>query len=183
VSPRPLPRGDRVHLRRPAADDRDAFIAAVGRSRALHASWVHAPGDTRSFAAFLRRAHTPTDERVLVCDNDSGDLVGVYTLSQIFRGPFRNAYLGFYAFQPHARRGLMGEGLALLLRHAFGRLGLHRVEANVQPDNEASLALIGSAGFRHEGFSPRYIKVAGEWRDHERWAITVEDMPANARET
>lgn len=69
----------------------------------------------------------------------------------------------------------MSEALDLTLRHAFGALRLHRVEANVQPDNTASIALVRRAGLRLEGFSPRYLKVAGRWRDHERWAITVED--------
>ena len=156
----PLPRGDRVHLRRPTARDRDRFIEAVKASRSLHGSWVHAPGDAQSFAAFLRRAHTATDERVMVCRNEDGAIVGTYHLSQIFRGPFRNAYLGYYAFVPFAGQGYMREGLTLLLKHAFGPLGLHRVEANI----------------RLEGFSPRYLKVSGRWRDHERWAITVEDV-------
>jgi len=177
----PLPRGERVHLRRPTARDRERFIELVKASRTLHASWVHAPRDAQSYAAFLRRAHTPTDERVLVCRNEDGDLVGTYHLSQIVRGPFRNAYVGYYGFEPHANQGYMGEGLSLLLKHAFGPLGLHRVEANIQPGNVASIALVKSAGFRLEGFSPRYLKVAGRWRDHERWAITVEDLRGERR--
>jgi len=170
-----LPRGERVHLRRPTARDRDRFIELVKASRTLHASWVHAPRDAASYAALIRRAHTPTDERVLVCRNEDGDITGTYHLSQIIRGPFRNAFLGYYAFAPYAGQGYMREGLELALRHAFGPLGLHRVEANIQPGNDASISLVKSAGFRLEGFSPRYLKVAGRWRDHERWAITVED--------
>ncbi len=69
----------------------------------------------------------------------------------------------------------MREGLELLLRHSFRGLGLHRVEANIQPENNASVALVRGAGFRLEGLSKRYLKVGGRWRDHERWAITAED--------
>jgi ribosomal-protein-alanine N-acetyltransferase len=170
-----LPRGERVHLRRPTARDRDRVIELARASGSLHGSWVSPPRDAASYAALLRRAHTPTDERVLVCRNEDGAIVGTFHLSQIFRGAFRNAYLGYYAFVPYAGQGYMREGLELLLRHAFGPLGLHRIEANIQPGNGASIALVKGAGFRLEGLSPRYLKVAGRWRDHERWAITVED--------
>ena len=69
----------------------------------------------------------------------------------------------------------MREGIDLVLRHAFLTLRLHRIEANIQPGNHASVALAQGAGFRREGFSPRYLKIGGRWRDHERWAILVDD--------
>ena len=87
----------------------------------------------------------------------------------------RSAYLGYYAFVPHAGRGYMSEGLALALRWAFRELHLHRVEANIQPANEASRALVRRLGFRREGFSRQYLKIGGRWRDHERWALLAED--------
>ena len=65
----------------------------------------------------------------------------------------------------------MKEGLALLVRYAFDELELHRLEANIQPMNLTSIALAKSVGFRYEGFSPRYLKINGEWCDHERWTI------------
>jgi ribosomal-protein-alanine N-acetyltransferase len=68
----------------------------------------------------------------------------------------------------------MGEALQQVIRIAFGRLGLHRLEANIQPNNEASIALVRACGFRKEGFSPRYLKIRGRWRDHERWAILAD---------
>jgi ribosomal-protein-alanine N-acetyltransferase len=89
-------------------------------------------------------------------------------------GPFRSAYLGYYAFAGHERQGLMHAGLRATLRHAFGRLGLHRLEANIQPGNRASIALVRSCGFEQEGYSPRYLKIGGRWRDHERWAIRTD---------
>ena len=89
-------------------------------------------------------------------------------------GNFQSAYLGFYTGAPFMGKGYMSEGLRLVLRHAFSRLGLHRLEANIQPANRASIRLVRRAGFRREGFSPRYLKVFGRWRDHERWAIIAE---------
>ena len=75
----------------------------------------------------------------------------------------------------------MRAGIELLLDLAFGELGLHRVQANIQPENEASIALVRGAGFRREGFSPRYLMIRGEWRDHEQWAMTVEDRGSTSR--
>lgn len=103
-----------------------------------------------------------------------GALVGALNLSEIIRGPLQQAFLGYYAFEPHAGQGYMREAISLLLRYAFTSLKLHRVEANIQPANGPSIALVRGAGFRNEGFSERYLKIAGRWRDHERWAINAE---------
>lgn len=167
--------GRAVLLRPPAARDRTAFLAAVRASRRLHRPWVAPPADPAAFAAYLRRLRRPTHRGFLVCRKEDGALAGVVNVSEIVRGAFRSAYLGYYAFAPLEGRGYMTEGLGLALRHAFRRLGLHRLEANVQPGNAASLALVRRLGFRREGFSPRYLKVGGRWRDHERWAVLAED--------
>jgi ribosomal-protein-alanine N-acetyltransferase len=76
---------------------------------------------------------------------------------------------------PSVGYGYMEEGLRLVLRHAFRDLGLHRVEAAIQPANERSIALVRRCGFRLEGFSPRYLKIGGRWRDHQRWALLAEE--------
>ncbi|MGZ4154921.1 MAG: GNAT family N-acetyltransferase [Actinomycetota bacterium] len=172
----PLVRGKRVSIRHLAARDREPLTRAVRASRRLHGSWASPPDDDESFAAYLRRARRVDVECLVVVRNEDGAIVGVFTLSQIFHGPFRNAYLGYFGLVPWAGNGYMHDGLQLVLRHAFGSLGLHRVEANIQPGNLASIALVSGAGFRREGFSPRYLKVAGRWRDHERWAILAEDL-------
>ena len=112
----------------------------------------------------------------LVVLRESGDLVGSINLGHIIHEPLRSAFVGYYAFVPHARKGLMSEGMLLVLNHAFQKLKLHRIEANIQPGNRASLRLVRSCGFVREGFSRRYLKVGGHWRDHERWAILAEGM-------
>jgi ribosomal-protein-alanine N-acetyltransferase len=170
-----LARGPRVHLRHPGRRDREEFLAAVARSRRLHGRWVAPPADDEAYAAYQRRLRRADAHGFLVCRNDDGALAGAITISRIVPDPFRSGYLGYYAFEPHAGHGLMREALDLTVRFAFGELGLHRLEANVQPGNARSIALARRCGFRLEGFSPRYLKVAGRWRDHERWAITVED--------
>ena len=109
------------------------------------------------------------------------DLVGVVTVSEIVRGQFQNAYLGYYVFESFRRRGLMTAAVALVVTKAFRKLRLHRVEANIQPANVASIRLVRRLGFRKEGLSRRYLKINGKWRDHERWAVTREEWKAKGR--
>ncbi|MHB8641392.1 MAG: GNAT family N-acetyltransferase [Gaiellaceae bacterium] len=173
--PRSLEFGKRVYLREPRESDRDEFIRLARTSRTLHRPWVYAPETTAQFDAYLARSRMPTECCLLVVRDQDAALVGVYNFSQIARGFFQSAYLGYYAFAPTAGSGLMAEGLELVLRYAFRELKLHRVEANIQPGNARSKKLVERAGFRLEGFSPRYLKIGGRWRDHERWAITKAD--------
>lgn len=123
----------------------------------------------------MRRARTSDHVAYLIRLRRSGALVGVAAVSEIVRGLLRSAYLGYYAFAPHERQGLMREGLPLVIAQAFGQLRLHRLEANIQPGNRASRGLVRVLGFRREGYSPRYLKVRGRWRDHERWALLADE--------
>lgn len=166
----------RVRLRGPRPDDRAEFLERVGASRRLHRRWSDLPDSPARFDELLVRALAPTEAVFLVVRIEDGAIAGIANLSQIFLGNFRSAYLGYSAFVPFDGKGYMTEGLRLVLREAFGPLGLHRVEANVQPDNARSIALVERLGFRPEGYSPRYLKIAGRWRDHVRYAILAEDL-------
>jgi ribosomal-protein-alanine N-acetyltransferase len=184
--PSALVTGGAVHVRWPKRADTRAFLAAVKRSARLHRTWVHVPATPARFAGYLarfaaapsRRIATASHVGLLVCRNEDDALIGVFNLSEIVRGAFQSAYIGYYAFLPHAGRGYMAEGLELTLRFAFRVMRLHRAEINIQPANTRSIRLARSAGFAREGFSRRYVKIAGRWRDHERWALTVEDWRA-----
>lgn len=167
--------GDRVYLREPTLRDGPQIIVANRLSRALHRGWVLPPTDSAAFARWMTRCRQPNVKCFLVCRLVDEAIVGVFVLSQIVRGMFHSAYLGYYAEQPHVGQGYMTEGMRLVLRHAFRAMKLHRVEANVQPENVASIALVKRSGFRLEGFSPRYLKIAGRWRDHQRWAMVIDD--------
>ena len=112
--------------------------------------------------------------RAAIHSRGGHELVGVASLSEIVRGSLQSAYLGFFGSAAHQGLGLTREGVKLLLSAAFSDLRLHRIEANVQPANKQSIRLIASLGFRKEGFSPKYLKVGGKWRDHERWALLAE---------
>ncbi|MCP9985761.1 GNAT family N-acetyltransferase [Streptomyces sudanensis] len=176
--PRPacLVQGPRVGLRPFRYEDADEFTARVRESEDLHRPWLFPPGTPTAYAAYVRAlVEDPARLGHLVCAHD-GSIAGFVTVNNIVRGSFECGALGYGAFAHAAGRGLMSEALALVLRHAFGPLGLHRLEANIQPGNAASLALVRRAGFRREGYSPAMLRVGGEWRDYERWAITAE-MP------
>jgi ribosomal-protein-alanine N-acetyltransferase len=162
-----------VTLRRPSARDAQDVLAAARASEGHLRPWVSPPVDACAFERMLARAGSTYVPSVLERVED-GALLGVFTLSEIVRGCFLSAYLGYYAFAPHAGRGLMARGLRLLLRFAFEDLGLHRLEANVQPDNARSIAFVRAAGFVREGYSRGYLFIDGAWRDHERWALLRE---------
>jgi ribosomal-protein-alanine N-acetyltransferase len=173
----PLPRGERVRLRRPRGTDRDAFLEAARRSRRLHGPWVNPPRTPDAFEAYVRRARGPRQAGFLIVRNDDDAIVGVANLSEIVRGAFHSAFLGYYAFTPHARKGYLREGIGLVAAHAFGPMGLHRINANVRPENAGSTALLRACGFRLEGASPRYLDLDGAWRDHRAWVLLADGPP------
>ena len=172
-------RAARVRLRPLAASDQDEFTALARASVALHHPWYAMPTTREDFQAYLARFSQPSTEGFLVCLSGDGAMAGMVTIDSVIRGRFQSASLSYAAFAPAAGRGYMSEGLALVLRHAFGELRLHRLEANIQPANHASLRLVRRLGFRQEGYSPDMLFIDGAWRDHERWAITREmtDLP------
>jgi ribosomal-protein-alanine N-acetyltransferase len=156
-------------------------VELMRASRALHRPWSSPATDMAAFADVLARAAREEYDVQLVRLRDSGEIAGYFALSQIVRLGFQSAYIGYDGSLPHAGRGYMSEGLELMLRRTFRVLRLHRVEANIQPGNGRSRALVERCGFRLEGYSPRYLKIGGRWRDHERWAMTVEDWRSRPR--
>jgi [ribosomal protein S5]-alanine N-acetyltransferase len=162
-----------ITLEPPSAGRQREFLAAVKRSRALHGAWVSPPATPAQYRRYLERARDGNFIGHFVCTG--GELAGVVNVTEIVRGVFCSGYLGFYAFVPHAGRGIMRAGLERAVSGSFRSDGMHRLEANIQPGNGRSIALVKSLGFRLEGVSPRYLKIGGRWRDHERWAVTVEE--------
>ncbi|HUZ68770.1 MAG TPA: GNAT family N-acetyltransferase [Candidatus Saccharimonadales bacterium] len=166
----------------PTSGDAGDFIAAARASRTLHQSWIEAPDSEARFAGFLLLSGRDDHVAYLLRHTSCGELVGYANVSNIVRGAFQSAYLGYGAFASHAGRGLMTQGLRLVIDTAFGELGLHRLEANIQPANARSLALVQRLGFQKEGYSPRYLRLDGDWRDHERWALSTENWPRSQLE-
>ncbi|MEV7381354.1 GNAT family N-acetyltransferase [Streptomyces lydicus] len=174
TSDRYLAQGPRVGIRPFTAADREEFTTAARESTALHHPWLFPPATGDAYDSYLNRLREPTREGFLICELPGGRIAGYLTVNNIVHGAFRCGAIGYGAFAHAAGRGLMSEGLRLVLRYAFTELGLHRLEVNIQPANEQSIALVKRAGFRLEGFSPDFLFIDGAWRDHERWAITSE---------
>lgn len=153
--------------------DQDEFCSLVRASAELHSPWIQLPATAEAFRGWLRRFEDGANRGYLIRVEETGTAAGMVNINSIIRGRYQGASLGYAAFAPSAGRGYMAEGLTVTLRHAFEDLRLHRLEANIQPANKASLALVQRLGFRHEGLSPAYLYIDGAWRDHERWSVTA----------
>ena len=165
----------KVFLRPPVARDYEELARLYRSSKKHFAGFASAEYSRSNFEALLAGSKTGTTAPFLICREADGAIVGTINLTQIFLKSFQNAYLGYQLFAGFTGNGFMTDAVALVLDRAFKELGLHRVEANVQPENSASIAVLRRCGFSKEGFSRRYLKINGRWRDHERWAILKED--------
>ena len=178
---RALQAGKRVLLRRPVPKDEAEFLALLRASETFLRPWEPRPppglkpASPELFRRMLNARRDDRHEKLLVCRREDGAIVGYMGINEIIMGPFQSAFLGYWIGAPYARRGHMAEALQLTLRHAFRTLKLHRVDASIIPRNKASKALVKRAGFTREGLSRRYLKIAGRWQDHERWALLRED--------
>jgi ribosomal-protein-alanine N-acetyltransferase len=168
----------RIVLRAPTLEDEEEFTTRMRRSRRYHGGWISMPTTHEAYTAYVERNAQENAAMFIACRREDGAIVGFFNISQIVRGPLQGAFLGYGGVGDFAGQGYMTEGLHALLATAFGRLKLHRLEANIQPGNTASIALAARCGFEREGFSPRYLKIGGRWRDHERWAIRSESWRA-----
>lgn len=167
----------RVTLTRATQSDRTDIVRANQDNRAYHLPWVEPFTDDAGFDAWFARSLTVANIGLIARAVD-GRIAGVVNLNEIVMGAFQSAYLGYYGMGWCTGQGLMTDALHLATRFAFDDLGLHRVEANIQPGNTRSIALVRRLGFAREGFSPRYLRIGGIWRDHERWALLADVPPS-----
>lgn len=173
---------DRVALRRLMVTDRQEFTDLVKISSKLLCPWAFLPSSNDQFDQYLQRFDQITAECILICVRETGDIAGTVSISNIQREPYQRAIVGYNAFQPYVRQGYMSDGMHLVFRFAFDDLKLHRLEADIQPSNRASLAFARRVGFQREGYSPEFIWINGEWRDHERWAIISDSTTGHRNE-
>jgi [ribosomal protein S5]-alanine N-acetyltransferase len=160
-----------IRITRVIRADADELIAANRVSQEYHLPWVTSFTDQVGFDSWFARCLTGPNVGLVAREAASNKIVGVVNINEIVGGAFQSAYLGYYGMLSFSRQGLMTEALRAAVNYAFEDLGLHRLEANIQPENIASIALVRRLGFRKEGFSPGYLRIDGQWQDHERWAL------------
>jgi [ribosomal protein S5]-alanine N-acetyltransferase len=173
--------GERIFLRpfRPA--DFGEYAALMKASRAAFRGLVGNFKSRKQFNDFIRRNDRDDAYGFLICRRADGVIVGSMGLFNIVRLNAKTAFVGYSIGAPHMRQGYATEALQLILKFAFKKLRLHRVEASIQPHNAPSIAVVKRAGFSCEGCSRRLVKIGGRWRDHERWAILAEDWRGRRR--
>lgn len=162
-----------ITIREPCLLDETAFLNAMQKSITLHHPWTTAPQTPEEFKAFIDRSQKDSQKSFLVLKDNI--IAGVFNINEIVRGCFQNAFLGFYAVSGFEGQGIMSAGLKLVLKSFFDEMRLHRIEANIQPDNKKSIRLVKANGFRYEGKSPHYLKINDVWCTHEHWVMTFED--------
>ena len=160
----------RIYIRDVKASDRRELLALNLASREMHYPWISPPLTAHMFKVYLRRTQRDDHAGYAICLRENHEIVGVININNIVQGALRSASVGYYVAQAQVGRGYMREGLTRIKEYAFGELGLHRLEANIQPANKASIRLVRSCGFVHEGLSRQFLYIEGAWRDHERWA-------------
>lgn len=185
VSPKMTDSG-RVYLRHVRTSDRREFVELMRASRKLHGEWISPPTNAAGFSQYIARTETSDHEGFVIARYLDDRIIGAINLNSIVRGSFLSASLGYYVGEPYLGQGYMAEGLELVKRYAFNTMNLHRLEANIQPNNRRSILLVQRCGFRLEGLAPDFLFINGKWRDHERWSCVDERdsmLPATALAT
>jgi ribosomal-protein-alanine N-acetyltransferase len=167
--------GFRTRIQPPQAADEELFLAAMKDSVGLHYPWLSAPKDHAGWQRYMRRLDRDNEAGFLVKRIHDDALCGVINLNMITYEALCSAYVSYFGVAGQVEKGYMREGMLQVIQYAFDTLGLHRLEANIQPQNLASIALAQSTGFQYEGYSPRFLSINGEWCDHERWAVLADD--------
>ncbi|MGY1814287.1 GNAT family N-acetyltransferase [Blastococcus sp. SYSU D00820] len=175
VEVHPLRRGDAVEWSRVRLANED-WLARWEPSGAQPWAQRHTPAAYRAVRrAVLRRARMGTTLPFAV--RVDGRLAGQVTIDNVVRGALRSGNLGYWIDRAVAGRGMGSLAVALVCDHAFGPVGLHRLQADIRPENLPSQRLVERLGFRREGLFRRYLDIDGDWRDHLTYALLAEDVP------
>jgi ribosomal-protein-alanine N-acetyltransferase len=193
MSFRPKLTGRRLVLRPFSGDDYESWRAI----RQENVEWLE-PWESRQ--AFLNQADLIDDRRTFAMRCSGRDrerqlgtgwafgvflessLIGEMNLSNVVRGAFQNAHVGYWIDRDHAGHGYTPEALVVAARFAFEDIGLHRLQVSIVPRNRSSRRVVEKLDLRCEGLAERYLEINGVWEDHLRYAMTFEEWRARAKE-
>ncbi|WP_019959791.1 GNAT family N-acetyltransferase [Woodsholea maritima] len=174
---------DKIRMRHPMLDDYEAWAKLRSASRTHTEPWEPSWSDDEltktAYKRRLKRYHQDVETGqgypFFIFRETDGVLLGACNLNNVRRGVLQSADIGYWIGSPYVRKGYARAAVCRALVFAFGPMGLNRVEAATRPENEASRSLLLSIGFSPEGFSRKYLKIHGAWRDHMRFAIVKGD--------
>ena len=161
----------RIYIEKIQSKHEGEYLRAVRGSIKTLKPWIEVIKTRKAFTQLIKAISAPEDKAYLIRRMGDGALVGVIEIRDIFMGHFKCGYLIYYAFNGFRGEGYMKEALSIIIERAFKKFKLHRLEANIQPNNKSSIGLAKSVGLLYEGYSPKFLKINGDWRDHERWAM------------
>jgi ribosomal-protein-alanine N-acetyltransferase len=168
---------DVIKIRPVEATDETAFTTLAKQSLKFHESFILAPKTPEAFERYIKGFEGDASEGYVICRSRTEDIVGFVNVNGIIRFPYDRGILGYGIFEPYARRGYMKQALGQVIDIYFNERGLHRLEADIQPENHASTNLVKSLGFICEGVSRGFIKINDVWTDHARWALVRNGDP------
>lgn len=161
-----------IDIRQLAIGDADNFIEAMKLSTEIHTNWVNPPLDIQSFTDYLEKFNNDSNYSFIIFNQTTPEIIlGIVNITQIIRGVFQNGFLSYFATHHGHKTLAMYNGLQQVIKYAFDTLNLHRLEANIQPDNQRSINLIERLNFDYEGYSKEYLFINDKWRDHKRYAL------------
>lgn len=171
----------RLLITAPRPSDAESVAEFMTRNRSFFNAWFPDRDDS-FFTADWQRKKLESDlvlmlegsqhnSVIRLKDADPKQVIGQVNLNGIIRRAFHSGFLGYHLDESLNGQGLMAEALKALVEHWFGPMNLHRIEANIIPSNLRSKRMIAKVGFQKEGFSPSYLRIDGQWRDHEHWVL------------
>ncbi|MGF1597420.1 MAG: GNAT family N-acetyltransferase [Acidimicrobiales bacterium] len=184
--------GRRILLRRLQPSDFEQWREVRRRNVDWLTKWepsrpLNAPDVVEDRSAFSLRCHAREREWQLGTGYGfgifaDGLFAGEINLNAVQRGPFQNAYVGYWIDEAHAGRGYVPEAVVIIARYAFEDQGLHRIQISIVPRNAASRRVVEKLGIRAEGIAERYLEINGVWEDHIRYAMTSDEWEVRRSE-
>ncbi len=177
-------RTENLILRPPSNIDGQNWLNLRNESRdflePFEPSWVKRPLAKKDYESFLNKRRrqwlNDTGYSFLVFHQNDNSLVGNININNVVRGVAQFASVGYWIGEKYASKGYMTESLEAVIRYALTDLKLNKITAACLPENAASRRVLTKLNFSRDGYSKKYLKIAGKWQDHVLYSILYEDL-------